>query len=291
MPEKRLIVNADGFGFTYGNNRAIFEVLEKGFVRSVSANVTWPAVEQVKTLISDFPNVSVGIHVNLSVGPPVLPCNKIPSLVNSSGEFHGRDFPRLALRGKLNPEEMRRELAAQINKLRSLGVQITHWDGHQGRHRYPGFLEAILDVAREKSILATRTDKYYIVTPRKARMWYLLKYFSAHPRNVVTHYLSSYLTRCTKRAGFHMADRRLVIDALGAGAAYSVEAWEILLQEMPEGVNFIECHPGYVDDNLLRYSSLVESREKEMKMFCSHDWLSKAKEYGVDITSYHALLT
>ena len=43
---KRLIVNADGFGFTFGNNRAILEVLEHGFVRSVSVNVTWPAVRE-----------------------------------------------------------------------------------------------------------------------------------------------------------------------------------------------------------------------------------------------------
>ena len=32
---KKLIVNADGFGFTFGNNKAIFEILPRGFVKSV----------------------------------------------------------------------------------------------------------------------------------------------------------------------------------------------------------------------------------------------------------------
>jgi len=291
VSEKRLIVNADGFGFTYGNNRAIFEVLEKGFVRSVSVNVTWPAVEQVKTLIRNFPHVSVGIHLNLSVGPSVLPSEEIPSLVNSTGEFHGSNFPLLARRGKLNPDEMRRELSAQIDKFRNLGVKITHWDSHQGRHLYPGFFKAALEVANEKKIRATRTHNYYIVTPQKGRMKVLLKYYFKHPRNVITHSMASYRMYCARNAGFVMPDRRLVIEGLGDYAAYNSKSWEVLLQEMPEGLNFIECHPGYIDDDLLRYSHLVASREKEREMFCNHDWLRKAEESGVNVVNYRVLLS
>jgi len=288
---KQLIVNADGFGFTYGNNRAIFEVLEKGFIRSVSVNATWPAVEQVKTLICDFPHVSVGIHLNLSVGPAILAREQIPSLLNPSGEFHGSDFGYLSRKGKLNPDEMRRELAAQIDRVLDLGVQITHWDSHQGRHLYPGFFEAALGVTREKGILATRTHRYYMVTPPKARLRYLLKYYGGRPRNVFTHCLAAYRMRCVRKANFRVPDRRLVLDALGTDAVYEPEAWEILLRQMPEGINFIECHPGYIDDQLLRYSSLQESREKEREMFCNHDWLNKARQYGVNVVSYHSLLT
>jgi len=291
MPKKRLIINADGYGFTYGNNRAILEVLEKGFVQSVSVNVTWPAVEQVKILVSDFPHISIGIHLNLSVGPSVLPAEEIPSLVTSSGEFHGSNFPRLACRGKLNPDEMRWELAAQVDKLRDLGVQITHWDSHQGRHLYPGFFEAVLEVAKEKGIRATRTHSYYILTPQKNRLKSISKYYLKHPRNVITHSIAAYRMYCVRHAGFVMPDRRLVIGGLGAGAAYSSESWEVLLHEMPQGLNFIECHPGYIDDDLLRYSRLVASREKEREMFCNHDWLSKAKEFMVDIVNYRVLLS
>lgn len=287
---KQLIVNADGFGFTYGNNRAIFEVLEKGFIRSVSVNVTWPAVEQVKTLICDFPHVTVGVHLNLSVGPAILPREQIPSLLNASGEFHGPAFTHLACRGKLDPKQMRLELAAQIDRVLDLGVQITHWDSHQGRHLYPGFFEAALEATGEKGILATRTHRYYIVTPPKARLRYLTKYYASHPRNVLTHCLAAYRMRCVKKANFRMPDRRLVLDALGAGAVYDPQAWEILLSRMPDGINFIECHPGYVDEQLLRYSSLQESREKEREMFLNIDWLSKAKQCGVEVVSHYVLV-
>ncbi len=168
---RQLIVNADGFGFTFGNNRAILEVMEHGFIRSVSVNVTWPAVREISTLKAHFPRVSVGVHLNLSVGPSILAAEEIPSLVGSNGEFHGPDFPRLARSGVLSVEEMKKELRAQVRVLRDLGVPITHWDSHQGRHLYPGFFEAALAVAREERILATRTHCYYLIVPGGPRQY------------------------------------------------------------------------------------------------------------------------
>ena len=290
MSKKQLIVNADGFGFTFGNNRAILEVLEQGFVKSVSVNVTWPAVEQVKILVRDFPHVTIGIHLNLSVGPSILPSKEIPSLSASNGEFHGNNFMRLACRGKLNPDEMRRELTAQVDRLRNLGVRITHWDSHQARHLYPGFFAAALEVAKENKIFATRSHRYYIVAPSKERLSYLFKYYAKRPMGIITHSLASYRMRCVKKAGFLVPDRRLVLLALGPNAPHMAEAWETLLKEMPAGLNFIECHPGYVDDDLRRYSTFLEPREKEREMFCGQNWLKKAKDYGVDIVSYKTLL-
>jgi hypothetical protein len=118
-----------------------------------------------------------------------------------------------------------------------------------------------------------------------------MKYYAGRPRNVFTHCLAAYRMRCVSKANFRMPDRRLVLDALGTGAVYDPQAWETLLRQMPDGINFVECHPGYVDDDLRRYSSLLQSREKEREMFLNFDWLAKAKQCEVDVISYHALLT
>ena len=48
---KKLIVNADGFGFTFGNNKGILETLEVGIVRSISTNVNFPAVEEIHKVV------------------------------------------------------------------------------------------------------------------------------------------------------------------------------------------------------------------------------------------------
>ena len=286
---RKLIVNADGFGFTFGNNRAILEVLEHGFIRSVSVNVTWPAVEEVTTLVRGFPHVSVGIHLNLSVGPPVLPASEIPSLVGPDGEFHGPAFRRLLARGRLDRDEMKKELRAQIAVLRDRGVRITHWDSHQGRHLYPGFFEAALEVACEEGILATRTHRYYVVFPRGGRLLRVAGYYLRRPARILTHALAARRMRQARRAGMRMPDRRLVLQGMGADAVYSPACWNVLLETLPEGLNFVECHPGYVDEDLRRYSRLTESRERERALFADQRWTGAAEQAGVEMTNYHEL--
>jgi len=286
---RRLIVNADGFGFTFGNNRAILEVLEHGFIRSVSVNVTWPAVREVPTLRAHFPHVSIGVHLNLSVGPSILPADEIPTLVGSKGEFHGPDFPRLARSGVLSVEEMKKELRAQVRVLRELGVPITHWDSHQGRHLYPGFFEAALSVARGEGILATRTHCYYLIVPEGSRLWAQLRYYGDHPRQVMTHAAAAWRMRIARKAGMRMPDRRLVMAPLGADAVYRQDCWQRLLGSLPEGLNFIECHPGYIDEDLKKYSNWLEPRQRERELFSDPEWLSRAEAAGVQVVDYHVL--
>jgi len=285
---RRLIVNADGFGFTFGNNRAILEVLPHGFIRSVSANVTWPAVKDVTTILRDFPHVSVGVHLNLTVGPSILPAREVPSLVGSDGEFHGNRFPALARKGLLNLDEMKRELRAQVRRLRDLGVPISHWDSHQGRHLLPGYFEAARDVGLEEGIRASRSHTYYLILPGNRPLG-LAKYYLHHPRQVLTHVLAAGRMRNLRRAGVRLPDHRILLNAMGPAAVYRPECWQTLLEKLPEGTGFIECHPGYPDEQLKKYSSMVESREKELQLFRDPAWLDRARAAGVEMVSCAAL--
>jgi len=287
---KRLIVNADGFGFTFGNNRAILEVLEHGFIRSVSVNVTFEAVKEVPVLARDFPHVSIGIHLNLSNGPSLLPPGEIPSLIGAGGLFHGDDFPRMATRGNLNRDEMKREIRAQIRRLRDYGVAVTHWESHKGRHLYPGFFEAAMETTKQEGIPATRTHEFHLVLPRGWRPLRVLAYYVQHPRFAVTHSLAAHRMRILRRAGFQMPDRRLVMDAMGPDACCRPECWQLMLETMLDGLNVIECHPGYVDDELRKYAKLLEQRERERDLFADPHWAQRARDAGVAPVSYHALL-
>ena len=287
---RQLIVNADGFGFTYGNNRAILEVLEHGFIRSVSVNVTFPAMRELPALIRQFPHVSVGVHLNLSVGPPIMPAWQIPSLVGSDGEFFGRDFPLKAIKRHFNVDEMVCELRAQIGVLREAGVRITHWESHQGRHLFPDFFQAAIQAAIAEGIPAGRTFNYYPILPAGSRLWGLLKYYSKHPGYLFTHPLGAIRMRSLRQAGVLLQDRRLLLEPLGSDAVYRPDAWQVLLDQTPEGVNIIECHPGYVDDDLRKYARLLETREKERQLFSDPRWLRRARDAGVEVISYHEML-
>lgn len=285
---RTLILNADGFGFTFGNNRAILEVLERGFVRSVSVNVTWPAVDEVQTLVRNFPHVTVGIHWNVSVGPSILPASEIPSLIGPNGEFHANQFNRMALRGKLDVHEIERELSAQTAVLRDKGITLSHWDSHASKHVFPGYFEAALAVARREGLFKARPNRYFMPFhhPRwRNRLAYRLR----HPSRLLTHYLGNRKTVRMRRSGMAMPDYRLVIRTLGAGAEYRLDAWQEAFDQLPDGLGLIAIHPGYPDETLRKYSGMTETRLRELELFRSDAIADAARDAGIESVSYQAV--
>lgn len=61
---RRLIVNADDFGYSYSINKGIIEAHINGIVTSTSVMVDAIAAEEAKSL-TQFPNLSIGLHFEL----------------------------------------------------------------------------------------------------------------------------------------------------------------------------------------------------------------------------------
>ena len=65
---KQLIINADGFGYSYIFNKSILYLIEKDLISSTTVMVNWITKEQdeqVQKLISlkNLHNVSIGLHL------------------------------------------------------------------------------------------------------------------------------------------------------------------------------------------------------------------------------------
>ena len=83
-----LIINADDFGLTSGVNRAIMELHSSGLVTSTSLMARAGATEEAIDLAVRTPTLGVGCHVVLVDGEPVLPPERIPTLVDpKTGHF------------------------------------------------------------------------------------------------------------------------------------------------------------------------------------------------------------
>jgi predicted glycoside hydrolase/deacetylase ChbG (UPF0249 family) len=65
---RRLIVNADDFGFTSGVNRGIVKAHSDGVVTSGTLMANGPAFCEVKELAKQVPKLSIGCHVVLVNG-------------------------------------------------------------------------------------------------------------------------------------------------------------------------------------------------------------------------------
>src|SRR5438093_1108723 len=126
MPDaRRLIVNADDFGLSAGVNRGVLEAHETGVVSSVSVLVNAPgwtdAAQRLRDLSSpSFPELGVGLHLNLTTGRPVS-CGG--SLCDArTGQLHPfGTFVARALAGRIAPRDVAIECTAQLSRLPGRG--------------------------------------------------------------------------------------------------------------------------------------------------------------------------
>ena len=287
---KRLIVNADGFGFTPGVNRGITESIANGIVRSISCVVNFPYIAEVKNLVAGFPFVSVGVHFNLSVGKPVLNPSLIPSLVTDSGDFWGGQLPRRLLLGKIKFDQMVKELDAQAKILAEMGVQITHFDGHQNKHLYPPFFLAALRVAKNRDIKKLRCHKRYLfIRDTKRRRLILAGYYLKNPKRILTHAAGRFATLYANMRGFKTADRLISPAYADDTRKYLSQTWVSIIENVPQGTSEIYCHPAYVDDVLKKYAQYVYEREEEVKILTSDEVRNAVAKCNVELISFREL--
>ncbi len=157
---KLLIVNADDFGWTEGVSRGIAEAHRNGIVTSTSLVANGAAFQGAVQLARENPALGVGAHLNLSDGPPILPRWEVASLVDAHGLFWAGTGNLLLRRwmGKLRLDEVEREWAAQIERVRQVGIEITHLDGHKHVHMLPGLFSIALRLAQRYGIPAVRVS-------------------------------------------------------------------------------------------------------------------------------------
>ena len=158
---RRLIINADDFGFTAGVNRATVEAHLRGIVTSSTLMATGQAFDDAVRLSKTTPRLSIGCHIVLIDGEPVLDVRQLPSLASSrSGAARFGDnlksFIARALTGRINEDEIESETTAQIRKLQSAGIKVSHLDSHKHTHLFPAVVRPVLRAAGACGIRAIR---------------------------------------------------------------------------------------------------------------------------------------
>ena len=154
----QIIVNADDFGRHKLINEAVKRALESGCLRSATVMPGGSAFEEAVEIARTHADLGLGIHFTLVNGNPILPPEEIPSLVAENGRFYDDYglFVKRYAQGKVNMEEVRSELSAQLSKLEATGVTLTHFDSHQHIHSLPGITEITIDLACTAGIKAMR---------------------------------------------------------------------------------------------------------------------------------------
>ncbi|MGB8666074.1 MAG: chitin disaccharide deacetylase [Serratia inhibens] len=147
--EKLLIVNADDFGLSKGQNYGVIEAFHYGVVSSTTAMVNGEGVHHAAKLSKNFPGLRVGLHFVLTHGHPLT---LMPSLVNERGEL-GKWLWERAESEMLDLDEIYNELVGQYDRFVAVfGKAPTHIDSHHHTHMLPQIYPLVEAFAQSKSI-------------------------------------------------------------------------------------------------------------------------------------------
>jgi len=286
---RRLIVNADDFGLTRGVNRAIVEASSDGIVTSSTLMANGQAFEDAIAHAKSASRLSVGCHVVLIDGSPVLGGRQASTLSDKTakdGRFYDRlgAFALRAVSGRVDADEIEAEVTAQIRKLQSAGLVVSHLDTHKHTHILPQVLRPLLRAARTCGVPAVRNPFGPV------RFSILAKYPSLWKRYsqvTVLNRLGRRFRNSVTDAGMLTTDGTVGIVSTGAMDDYQFAS---IVESLPEGTWEFVCHPGYNDSELGSIRTrLRQSRALELQLLTSPKTRELLGRGGIQLISYRDL--
>ena len=236
-----LIVNADDYGLTIGVSRAILDAHRNGIVTSTSVLTLSPGFDKTVAWLHDEPALGTGAHLAL-VGedPPLLSASEVPTLVDRRGMLCNswRQFLPKAAAGRIDPDDIRRELGAQIGRIQDAGLAIDHFDTHQNLHLWPLVQRVVMELGELHDVRVIR----------------ITRSSAASPVGVVVRRLARQLEARCDRAGWVYAPASTGLDE--AGHLDVPDMIQALFRLASAGAPAAELatHPGEAGDaDLVRY--------------------------------------
>jgi predicted glycoside hydrolase/deacetylase ChbG (UPF0249 family) len=252
ISRKRLIVNADDFGFTPDVNRGIFDAHRGGILTATTLMANGAAFDDAVRLARDAPSLDVGCHLVLISGrsllPPYAPLPaSVPELLRALAVRRIRVYD---------------ELAAQVRKILAAGIEPTHLDTHKHTHLAPPVLDAVARIAAEFKIRWVRRP--FEIPMLRGRFRRVL---AIHGCRTTDHF-----------AGFRMTGK------------FRAPELAQLIRELPEGLTEFMCHPGYCGDDLRQARTrLKESRARELEALLDSGVRAALVDAGVELVNYRTL--
>jgi predicted glycoside hydrolase/deacetylase ChbG (UPF0249 family) len=132
----------------------------EGIVTSTSVLGNCPDLAAVKAQLDGAPALGVGAQIALVGGAPVSAPARVGTLVTQTGQFpdQPRDVWLAWSKAALRPDELEREVDAQVARLRDAGLRIDHLNTQHSLGFLPVVGRALESVARRHGIRGLRTS-------------------------------------------------------------------------------------------------------------------------------------
>lgn len=244
------------------------------------------AFDNAVELARSIPKLSIGCHVVLTDGSPVIRESEVSTLVESRRNPRFREsyrkFAAAAITGRLDSDQIEAEATAQISKLQAAGIAVSHFDTHKHTHLFPQILKPLLRAARACGVRAVRNlfgPVRFATVANRPNLW------KRYGQMKLLCGLGGRFRAAIEKAGLRTPDGTLGI--VGTGTL-DIHLFQSILQDLPHGTWEFVCHPGYNDADLqLVNTRLRESRAEELRTVTSPAARELLAANGIELISYH----
>ena len=151
-----LILHVDDAGMSHESDEGVEMALTQGVSTSTSVMMPCPWVPEIVKYIKEHPNTDAGLHLTLTSEwdnyrwGPLAGKAAVPGLVDKQGCL----YPSVeAVYFSATPEEIDKEIRAQLDRALAMGFKPTHLDSHMGTlFAKDSFLQKYLQLGIEKQI-------------------------------------------------------------------------------------------------------------------------------------------
>ncbi len=256
---KRLIINADDFGFTSDVNAGIVHAHGHGILTSTTLMANGDAFEDAVRLAKETPSLDIGCHLVLVQGRSLISGQPLPETLRQLiAKLPGRKLDVYA------------ELRVQIEKILSAGLRLTHLDTHKHTHIVPSIFRIVARLAHEFAIP-------YVRLPLDESLP-----LARVPCAMASRFYRGLASRYNVRMTCHFLGYRLT-------GSLNEETLAAALRHIPEGTTEFMCHPGFAGPELhAARTRLKESRERELEALTSPRIRELIAQHGVTLTGFTA---
>lgn len=151
-----VILHVDDVGMSHASNLGAIEGLGKGVATSCAVMMPCAWVSEFAAHLKAHPTIDSGLHLTLTAEwvpyrwGPVAGKSQVPGLVDPEGCLW-RNVAGVMTKG--TPDEIEREIRAQLDRAETMGLPVTHMDSHMGTlFARPDYFERYARLGLEKKI-------------------------------------------------------------------------------------------------------------------------------------------
>ncbi|WP_353654970.1 carbohydrate deacetylase [Clostridium sp. CCUG 7971] len=253
---KRLIINADDFGYSHAVNLGIAESHINGVLTSTTLMANMPGTKHAVELSKKMPDLGIGVHLTLTCGKPILG-NSVSSLIKEDGYFYKlSDFEKGIV--NINKNELYSEWKAQIDRLYSYGIKLSHIDSHHHIHTFEEPSKVVEMLSKEYNLPVRNCNK----ATKNSEINFLDLCNYDPIRDMTTKYMSV---------------RELCFKVIESNILKNIEF------EKSEAM----CHPAFLDSPLLEGSSFNIARIREVDILCDSYMKELIDKYDIELCNYN----